>query len=170
MITQTTLKTILETIFPGVNVVLKQGNWFTPQDGLDKNTFIAYLIRNTSPTATAFMQKGTGPVAGAGTEVATSYVLSDVELQIVGKDSETLVNSIPLWLTRTDIIDLFDSYHAQLCADGLGDWTTSIFTQEGLNTNIAFNARFRVQWANMIDISGTQVTVINETGTLTIGA
>ena len=55
MITQTTLQTILETIFPGVNVVPKQGNWWNPQNGLDKTTFIAYLIRNTSPTATAFM-------------------------------------------------------------------------------------------------------------------
>ena len=172
MITQTTLRTILKTIFQVDEkyIVPKQGNWWNPQDSLNSGTWIAYLIRNSSPTATAFMQTGTLPTGGIGSELATSYTISDIELQIVGKDAEMIANSIQLWLTRPDIVDLFDSYHAQLCADGLGDWTASVFSQEGLNTNIAFNTRFRVQWANMINISGTKLDTVNITGDLTIGA
>lgn len=172
MITQTTLRTILKTIFQVDEkyIVPKQGNWWNPQDSLSSGTWIAYIVRNSSPTSTSFMQNGTAPVAGVGSEIPTVYTLSDIELQIVGKDAEMLANSIQLWLTRPDIVDLFDTYHAQLCADGLGDWTTSTFTQEGLNSNVAFNTRFRVQWANMINISGTQLDTVNMTGTLTIGA
>ncbi len=180
MITQSTLQTILATAF-GVSddfIVPKQGNWWNPQDAANGGTFIAYLIRRTSPSVLAYSQLGTTPalmppetVIKTGSEISTSLVISDIELQIVGKDAEDLALSIQHWLNRSDIIKVFDTYHAQLCADGLGDFTVSSFSQEGLNTTFAYNTRFRVQWANMINVVETQVDVTPTiSGTLTIGA
>ena len=180
MITQTTLKTILTTAF-GVDtkfIVPKQGNWWNPQDALNGGTFIAYIIRRTVPVALAYSQLGTDPVLippetiiKTGSENSTALVISDVELQIVGSDAEELALSIQHWLNRSDINALFDTYNAQLCADGLGDFTVSAFSQEGLNTTFAYNTRFRVQWANMMNVIETQLGIVtNMSGSLTIGA
>jgi hypothetical protein len=180
MITQTTLKTILAAIF-GVDtkyIVPKQGNWWNPQDQEGGGTFIAYIIRRTSPSVLAYSQLGDAPVLvppetviKTGSELSTSLVMSDIELQIVGPEAENIALSIQHWLNRSDIVMLFDSYHAQLCADGLGDFTVSNFTQDGLNTIFAYNTRFRVQWSNMMNVVETQVDVTPTiSGTLTIGA
>lgn len=180
MITHTTLQTILSTIFK-VNakyIVPKQGNWWNPQDADSKGTFIAYIIRRTAPSALAYSQLGDDPalippetVVKTGSELSTSLVISDIELQIVGPDAEELALSIQHWLNRSDIVALFDSYNAQLCASGLGEYTVSSFSQEGLNANLAYNTRFRVQWANLMNVIETQLDVVtNMSGDLTIGA
>ncbi len=170
MINQTVLQTVLETILPNVTIVPKQGNWFNPQDQKNYGTWVAYILRNPHPTSTSFKQLGNAPVLGSGSEISTNYFIGDVELQIVGEKAEDIAYGISLWLERSDIVALFDSHYAQLCYDGLGAIQVSQFSQDGLNGVLAYNVQFRLQWANMLDITYSKLDTASISGDLTIGA
>jgi len=170
MISNVTLKPILETLFPNVTVVPKQGNWFNPQDRANFGTWIAYIIRNQRPTATAFSQKGDSPVLGIGSEISTSYMIGDIELQIVGAKAEELAYAVAHWLNRSEIPQLFDTHYAQLCYQDLGRVVVSQFIQDGENSVLAYNVSFTLQWANMLNITYSKLdTAAPITGDLTIG-
>ena len=164
MITQPVIKTILETIFPGVSVVPKQGNWFNPQDIKNMGTWIAFLIRNVRPRSLPFWQTGNTDT----TPILTNYMIGDLELQIVGSQAEAIAQSISLWPGRPDIMDLFDTNQAQVCYDGIGQYMVSTFVQDGLSSVLAYNVRLSIQWANMIQNVQPIVTTTEITGTLTI--
>lgn len=172
MITQDTVRTVLQAIFqvPIDRIVPKQGNWWNPQDITNTGTWVAFLITNGNPRVLPFDQQGTAPVDNVGSQISTSYVISDITLQIVGPDAELLAMSIQHWLNREDVKALWDSHHAQLCAEGLGRYEVSTFTQEGLNGVLAYNSRFSLQWSNMFDVVQNQLLSSQITGTLTIGA
>ena len=157
MMTQTTLGTILQTIFqlpPGF-IVPKQGNWWNPQDITNSGTWIAYLIRNGKPVAYPSMQDN-----GDGTYQEFVPMIGDLELQFVGPDAESLAQSCALWMVRSDIHALFDANYAQLAFEDFGHFEVSNFTQQGLNGVLAYNVSGKIQWANMIQVSSTLITVV----------
>lgn len=166
MITQNTLGTILQTIFqlPDGRIVPKQGNWWNPQDITNSGTWIAYIMRRPRPLAVPSVQE-----VGDGTIYRFVPMMGDLELQFVGPDAEALAQSVSLWTTRSDIHALFDTYHAQIAFSGLGAYEVSNFTQNGLNSILAFNVRLSIQWANMIQVSTTLVdTIQGLTGNVTV--
>lgn len=172
MINQSVIRSDLATIF-GVDekyIVPKQGNWWNPQDVFSSGTWVAFLIREPRPLAWAYDQQGAAPVGGIGSQISTVLVKSTIELQIVGKDAEILAYSIQHWLNRPNVVDLFDSQQAQLCADDLGRFTVSNFYQDGLNGVLAYNSSFTLQWANMFEVSETQLLTSTITGNLITGA
>jgi hypothetical protein len=174
MITQQVIRDFLVATFnvPQDMVIPKQGNWFNPQDSesLKVRTFVAFLLGEGVPVATAYWQPGDAPSAGLGSEISTSLVISKVDLQIVGPSAEILANSIMHWLNRQDVIDYLDSHNAQLLAADLGRVIPSTFIQDGDNSVIAYNSVFRLQWANMFEVGETQAITATITGDLTIGA
>ena len=173
MITQDIVRTVLQATFqvPIDRVVPKQGNWWSPQDITNSGTWVAFLLTNGNPRVLPFDQQGTAPILNVGSQISTSYVLSDITLQIVGPDAELLAMSIQHWLNRSDIVALWDSHQAQLCGDALGRYEVSSFTQDGLNGVLAYNSRFSLQWANMFDqVQNQLLTSQVITGNLTIGA
>jgi len=156
MMTQGTIGTILQTIFqlPTGFIVPKQGNWFNPQDLTNSGTWIAYLIRNGKPMAYPSNQDN-----GDGTYQELVPMMGDLELQFVGPDAEYLAQSVALWTTRPDIHALFDANYAQLAYEDFGQYEVSNFAQNGLNSVLAYNVRGKIQWANMIQVSSTLITV-----------
>lgn len=156
MMTQSVMGGILQTIFqlpPGF-IVVKQGNWWNPQDKTNSGTWIAYLIRNARPSTIAMEQNN-----GDGTYQRYVNMIGDLELQFVGEDAERLAQSTSMWSSRPDINQLFDDNSAQIAYGDLGSYEVSQFTQAGLNNNLAYNVRCKIQWANMIRVSTTLVTV-----------
>lgn len=158
MMNQTTIGNILKTIFqlPAGYTVPKQGNWFNPQDITNSGTWLAYLIRNAKPVAYPYTQDN-----GDGTYERTVPMIGTLELQFVGPDAETLAQSCSLWVTRPDIVTLFDDNYAQLAYEDFGQYEVSNFTQAGLNNILAYNVRGKIQWANMIQVSSTLITVVD---------
>ena len=158
MINQGTMGTILQTIFqlPDGFTVPKQGNWYNPQDLSNSGTWLAYLIRNAKPVAYPYDQDN-----GDGTYYRTVPMIGTLELQFVGPDAEALAQSCSLWLTRPDISALFDTNYSQIAYEDFGQYEVSNFTQNGLNNVLAYNVRGKIQWANMIQVSGTLITVVD---------
>ena len=164
--TQDTIGTILQTIFqlPTGFIVPKQGNWYNPQDETNSGTWLAYLIRNGKPSAYPSEQNN-----GDGTYQRFVPMIGDLELQFVGPDAESLAQSCSLWMIRPDIHALFDADYAQLAYEDFGHYEVSNFTQSGLNGVLAYNVRGKIQWANMILVSSTLITVApNISGNLTV--
>lgn len=173
MITQANTRTIIATVFnvPLEYVIPRQGNWFNPQDkeNLKYKTWIAYTMDDETPRVLPFMQQGNLPnQSGVGSEISTSYDITRIRLQMVGKDAEILSKSVRHWLNNTTIINLFDSYKSQLLAQDLGRCTISNFIQDGLNSVIAYNVDFRVQYANMFEITETAAISATINGDLTV--
>ena len=158
MMTQDTVGTILQTIFqlPAGFIVPKQGNWWDPQDITNSGTWIAYLIRNGKPLAYPSEQNN-----GDGTYQRFVPMMGDLEFQFVGPDAESLAQSCSLWMVRSDIHALFDAQYAQLAYADFGSYEVSNFTQQGLNGVLAYNVRGKIQWANMIQVSSTLITVVD---------
>ena len=149
---QEELRTILSTVFnvDSKYVVPKQGNWWNPQDSDEKAaTWVAFIIRSPKPRTQSviFNDPDVGPISA-------QYFTGTVELQIVGTDAEDVAYSVGHWLDRYDVVSLFDSYKAQLMADGIGSFIVSTFAQDGLNTVLAYNVSFGMEWADFAYSAG----------------
>lgn len=172
MITQSNIQTILSIIFvaPIDRVVPKQGNWYNPQDITNSGNWVAFIIRNARPRCKPYIQPGAIVNTVQQPPILTTSMIGKLELQIVGPDAETLAQSVSLWLGRDDVISLWDTYQAQLCADGLGEYNTSNFIQDGDNSVLAYNVNINIQWSNMIQLSQTQLTTASWTSAVTVGS
>jgi hypothetical protein len=145
-------------------IVPKQGNWFNIQDQTGATTWVAFLVRDDKNRTKPFWQ------TVGGVQTSTSYVNSRVELQIVGDAAETLVTNVRHWPNRADVLSSLDAIQAQLYADGCGDCVVSPFVQDGLNTVLAYNVTFSIQWASTVTTAQTKVTIGNiQPGTITGG-
>lgn len=156
--TQQNLRSILAQIYsademaPVTNIIVpKQGNWWNPQDYIpnpDKpTTWIAFLMRDGTPRSTPIY------IQADQTEEAVSPIsmvpnVSWVELQFVGDKAEELAQSLQHWSRMSKVVGLFMAEGAQLMAQDLGKYTVSSFYQDGLNSVLAYNAVFGLQWGN----------------------
>ena len=92
---QTTLRGILAEILSvdENHVVPKQGNWWNPQSKTaNVETWVGYRIRDNKPRATPSyyeLEKGKNSLC--------VLKLAEIELQIVGKDSERIAQSLSTW-------------------------------------------------------------------------
>jgi hypothetical protein len=152
MLTQEFVQSLLSLGF-GLSptyVVPKQGNWFNPQDngaeGFKVDTWCAYKINNSTSKTLPYFD---AYLDGSG-NVSTVMMVSTVDVQLVGKYAEEGVLSMAHWPIRWDILDFLMVSGMALLPQGLGDYFTSNFIQDGLNNVLAFNASFDVVWLNEI--------------------
>lgn len=152
---QTTLRGILAAIL-SVNekyVVPKQGNWFNPQEAnADIENWCAYQIRQNRPRTLPFYDVGEQTQGQLKTKVNGGAVLkiADIDLQFVGPKSEELANSVAFWSLRSDVQAQFKTVQGAILNDEY-DAISSIFSQEGNNTVMAWNTSIRVQWYSLLD-------------------
>lgn len=160
--TQSDVQTFLSTIL-GVDaslIVPKQGNWYNPQDRIpspDKpDTWIAFLMTTSTSSTLQYYLPGDDNVP-----MSTVQYVSKVDLQIVGTQAEALVQSIAHWLKRDDVMAELDSLNAQLMAQDLGSYVVTQFDQEGLNSVLAYNTSFYLQWTSFIQSNQIAITSVN---------
>jgi len=143
-------------------IVPKQGNWFNPQDVVGRNfsidTWCAFLIKDSKPR--------TQPYYSASTDVtpinsSVVQMISNVDVQLVGLYAEYGAQSMAHWAKRSDIQAFMLPSGMSILPDGLGSYTVTNFAQEGLNSVLAYNARFRVLWLSEIDTPQLSISVIN---------
>jgi len=152
---QTTLRGILAAIL-SVNekyVVPKQGNWFNPQEAnLNIENWCAYQIRQNRPRTLPFYDVGEQTVNNSKQKVNGGAVLkiAEIDLQFVGPKSEELANNVAFWSMRTDVQTQFKQVQGAVLNDQF-DAVSSIFSQEGNNTVMAWNTTIRVQWYSLLD-------------------
>ena len=152
---QTTLRGILAAIL-SVNekyVVPKQGNWFNPQEAnANIENWCAYQIRQNRPRTLPFYDVGEQTQGQLKTKVNGGAVLkiADIDLQFVGPKSEELANSVAFWSLRSDVQAQFKTVQGAILNDEY-DAISSIFSQEGNNTVMAWNTTIRVQWYSLLD-------------------
>ena len=152
---QTTLRGILAAIFnvDQKYIVPKQGNWFNPQEAnANIENWCAYQIRQNRPRTVPFYNVGDQTINNATTKVNSVAVLkiADIDLQFVGPKSEELANSIAAWPLRSDVKAQFQTVHGAILNDEY-DAVSSIFSQDGNNTVMAWNTTVRVQWYSITD-------------------
>lgn len=174
--TQQNLRSILAEIYsvededPVTNIIVpKQGNWWNPQDYIpnpDKpTTWIAFLMRDGTPRSTPIY------IQADQSEEVTSPIsmvpnVSWVELQFVGDKAEELAQSLQHWSRMSKVVGLFMAEGAQLMAQDLGKYTVSNFYQDGLNSVLAYNAVFGLQWGNNLASEQDQLLFANMGGTV----
>lgn len=158
---QTTLRGILAAIL-SVNekyVVPKQGNWFNPQEAnANIENWCAYQIRQNRPRTLPFYNVGTQTQGQTKTKVNGGAVLkiADIDLQFVGPRSEELANNVAYWSMRTDVQTQFKQVHGAVLNDQF-DAISSIFSQDGNNTVMAWNTTLRIQWYSFLDTNQGQM-------------
>lgn len=152
---QTTLRGILAAILSVDQkyIVPKQGNWWNPQDKLSNiSNWCAYRIKSSRPRTVPYYDIGTENKSGETVKVNGVCVekISDIELQFVGPQAEAIANSVAMWPLRSDVQEQFKAVHGAIMYD---DMTAigSVFSQDGLNTIIAWNVTIRVKWTQIID-------------------
>ena len=152
---QTTLRGILAAILSvdAKYVVPKQGNWFNPQEAnANIENWCAYQIRQNRPRTLPFYDVGEQTVNNSKQKVNGGAVLkiADIDLQFVGPQSEELANSVAFWPMRTDVQTQFKTVQGAIMNDEY-DAVSSIFSQDGNNTVMAWNTTIRVQWYSLLD-------------------
>lgn len=160
---QQTLQGFLSLAF-GINssfVVPKQGTWYNPQaqasDGSKPDTWCAYRIVSSSAWSLPF---GVDQPSGAGV-LKTSINTAIVEIQLVGEYAEQAVQSMQFWNERNSVTSYASNNGFATFYGSSGGYTVSTFVQEGVNTVLAYNARFKVQWNNQWAGTTEILTTVN---------
>jgi hypothetical protein len=145
-------------------IVLKQGNWFNPQDqaltNFKTDTWCAYKLEGSKTIMMPYFEQaydGTPPISA-------TYCLSEVSIQLVGSQAEYMAQSIVHWPHRTDLQPILASAGMVIFPKKLGDYVVSNFIQDGLNDVLAYNTSIVIEWLNEIQPpvgSSTILTTVN---------
>lgn len=168
-LSQSTLRSTLATIFSvdPKYIVPKQGNWFNPQDMLPSAerplTWIAFRISRAKPAMIPVLIEDTDG------KRSVNFIVSSVDLQIVGTRAEELSASTAHWLRRQDVLNAFELIDASLMAENFSYYVLD-FYQDGGNNILSYNVSFRVIWESVIEPedSGDPLTTANIFGTVKI--
>lgn len=152
--TQQSLRQFLSQVFFSQDespfVVPKQGNWHNPQDrgitATTPDTWIAFTKSDSIPRTLPFYQ-----YTADDKIFSTVYKVAPCSIQIVGNQSEVWAESVAHWMKRGDVQDILDSMNAKLMGDDCGKYEVSTFIQDGLNTVLAYNVRFNIEFASTIE-------------------
>lgn len=155
-----TLGSGLATIF-GVDpkyVVLRQGTWWNPQDYIDNpdkpDTWIGYRISHAKPRSLPYSKVNEDDPLNP---VDVVLYTADVDLQIVGRKSQQLAESVSHWMNRRDVGLVLAGLDAQLMGTK-GDYSVTDFYQGGAeytnrsNTVLSYNVSIKIQWASTISM------------------
>lgn len=143
---QTTLRGILAQILSvdGKFVVPKQGNWWSPQEKHKTSNWCAYRIKSNKARTSPFLCRINNENCVCIEKIAT------IELQFVGKQSEEIAQSVSNWTLREDVKNAFQKVQGSVMYSG-SDAISSVFSQEGNNTILAWNVDFQVLWFSVLE-------------------
>lgn len=156
----TTLRGILAAILSidENHVVPKQGNWWNPQQAnANIENWCAFQIRSNKPRTAPFYN--TGKEENTKVNGATILKIATIDLQFVGPQSEDLAQNVALWAMRSDVQKQFKQVRGAVLYDG-AEAISSIFSQEGNNTVIAWNSTLQVLWYSVLDTSQDQMPAL----------
>lgn len=125
-------------------VVPKQGNWYNPQEKTKIETWCAYLIKSNRAKTSPFFCKVKNKNCVCVVKIAT------IELQFVGTQSEEIAQSVSNWTLREDVKNAFQKVQGSVMYSG-SEATSSVFSQEGNNTVLAWNVDFQVLWISVLE-------------------
>lgn len=161
---QKTIRGILARVLSvdASRIVPKQGNWWDPNGrGGRFANWCAYRISSEKPRTAPFYAEIDG------THCAVSLVLSVLELQFVGHDSEELAQSVALWPLRKDVQEEFAAVRGSVLPEELTAYS-SPFSQEGGNTETAWNVPgIKILWYNAIETDQTRLQSVEFGGSVT---
>ena len=136
-----------------------------PKGNQKPDTWIGFLKMDSDPRVMAHY--GTDP-DGIMT-FSRVFTNSQCRLQVVGRQAEEWAETVKHWLQRGDVVAMLADMDAQLYADGLGRIEVSTFVQSGLNSVLAYNVFFKVEWASTIDVADQSlITGAEITGTVSV--
>lgn len=156
----TTLRGILAAILSidENHVVPKQGNWWNPQQAnANIENWCAFQIRSNKPRTAPFYN--TGKEENTKVNGAAILKIATIDLQFVGPQSEDLAQNVALWAMRSDVQKQFKQVRGAVLYDG-AEAISSIFSQEGNNTVIAWNSTLQVLWYSILDTSQDQMPAL----------
>lgn len=125
-------------------VVPKQGNWYNPQEKMKTSTWCAYQIKSNRPTTAPFYEQIENEVFVCVPKVST------ISLQFVGTQSEEIAQSVANWTLREDVKKAFQSVQGAIMYTS-ATAISSVFSQEGNNTVLAWNVDFQVLWISVLE-------------------
>jgi len=127
-------------------VIPKQGNWYNPQEMKNgkPSTWCAYQIKSNRARTSPFFCKVKNKNCVCVEKIAT------IELQFVGTQSEEIAQSISNWTLRDDVKKAFQSVQGSVMYAG-SEAISSVFSQEGNNTVLAWNVDFQVLWFSVLE-------------------
>lgn len=140
MLTNATLQSLLSRILFGTDtpkhlalVVPRQGNLLNPQQAVKCSAYFMYYIRaarkellNTTATPTH-----------------TAHLLTEVDLQCVGVNSEEFMLSTMFWDERSDVRKIFEEQNCILLESPRAVYSTPYF-QDGANTILSHECSFKL--------------------------
>lgn len=133
-------------------VVPKQGNWWNPQEKEKINNWCAYRIKsNRAKTAPFFCEIKNKNCVGVE-KIAT------IELQFVGKQSEEIAQSVSNWTLREDVKNAFQKVQGSIMYSG-SEAISSVFSQEGNNTILAWNVDIQVLWISVLETNQRTINI-----------
>lgn len=161
---QSTLRGILAQI-TSVNekyIVPKQGNWWNPQEQIQKpDTWCAYVIRSNRPVTVPFYNEG--DLSGVPQNGVATLKIANIDLQFVGPQAEEIAQNVAMWPLRADVQAEFKKVNGALMNDAM-EAASSNFYQNGTNNVMAWNVSIRVQWYHVMDINQDQMPFIQFEG------
>lgn len=168
-INMTNLRDVLAKIFFGEEweakkkyVVPLQGNWYNPSQTLKLDNWIGYVI-DTCKTGVAIVNRG---------DDGRRYyrnVQTTIHLSFIGKDAETLVQSVLFWLVREDVKKLLDDKYKGVINNKEFEIYSSLYEQEGLNSTLCWNIEFSLQHNILLDSESPILRKADISGNIIIG-
>ena len=132
-------------------VVPRQGNVWNPQlvdsDTGRPVTWCAYRIDGERPVTVSHF---VADAESTPRNWSVQHKTATVTLQFIGDIAEDLANDVGHWTHREAVRAALAQFDAQLYGDS-GEVIVSDFDQQGANTVLAYNVRFRMVWADEID-------------------
>lgn len=168
-INMTNLRDVLAKIFFGEEweakkkyVVPLQGNWYNPSQTLKLDNWIGYVI-DTCKTGVAIVNRG---------DDGRRYyrnAQTTIHLSFIGKDAETLVQSVLFWLVREDVKKLLDDKYKGVINNKEFEIYSSLYEQEGLNSTLCWNVEFSLQHNILLDSESPILRKADISGNIIIG-
>lgn len=144
-------------------IIPKQGNFFNPQE-LESNpsTWCAYRIQSNKSVTSPYYQE----VDGVNTALCQKIAV--IELQFVGTMSEEIAQSVSFWSMREDVKKAFASVQGSLMYTPV-EAISSIFSQDGNNTILAWNTTIQILWISEIKTGQNLIKTIDIGGHINVG-
>jgi hypothetical protein len=179
-VNHTTLASGLAVIFnvPSKYIVLRQGNWFNPQDLIDNvsgkpDTWVAFRVKNAKPRCLPFQAQN---YADPLNPYDVVFYTGNLDMQIVGGRAQQLAESVSHWMDRSDVEQVFNSMDAKLMGHEGGYSVTEFFQGGAEYTNrssaiLSYNVTVKLEWASAILVYAADamvVTGVSISGTMII--
>ena len=163
------LREVLAVIFFGSDaeekkkyIVPLQGNWYNPSQTQHLDNWIGYVIDSMKTDVS---------VVNSGDDGRRYYrnCQTVVHLSFIGTDAELIAQSVMFWLARTDVQRIIDDKYKGVINNKSFELYSSLYMQEGLNSQLCWNVEVSLQHNLMIDSENPVLEKADLSGNITIG-